>query len=215
VYVVDHVVNDKKKSIKHAIKEKAIAGCDKVFTDVVVEADNYVKRIDSTVKSDKVVSGDVDLIADDNKVIKLDDSISKFDERLLMAYISNNLGGNIGSKDELNYMHQLIVHGLINGVKLDYGSIIFNDLAALLTYFVHHTSPTYARFISLILEIVVADSYVLFDEIFIKIPIMGNSSFSLKPSLLEVPVSSYMVRVCKFEHDPSMESEDVASILLF
>nr|GEZ22719.1 nucleotide-binding alpha-beta plait domain-containing protein [Tanacetum cinerariifolium] len=57
VYVADHVVNDKKKSIKRATKEKAIAGCDKVFTDVVVEADNYVKPIDSTVKSD--VSCDV------------------------------------------------------------------------------------------------------------------------------------------------------------
>nr|GEW42433.1 hypothetical protein [Tanacetum cinerariifolium] len=90
VYVADHVVNDKKKSIKRATKEKAIAGCDKVFTDVVVEADNYVKPIYSTVKSNslsskrrrvyKVVTGDVDLIVDDNKVIKLDDSISKFDK---------------------------------------------------------------------------------------------------------------------------------------
>ncbi|GJV02585.1 hypothetical protein Tco_1336154, partial [Tanacetum coccineum] len=104
VYVVDHVVNDKKKSIKRATNGKAIAGCDKVFSDVVADAENYIKPVDSTVKSDKVesgdvscdarkskslsskgrrvfkvVSGDADLIADDNKVIKPDDGISKFD----------------------------------------------------------------------------------------------------------------------------------------
>ncbi|GKA52161.1 hypothetical protein Tco_0745357 [Tanacetum coccineum] len=54
VYVANHVVNDKKKSIKHATKGKAIAGCDKVFSDVVADADNYVKPVDSTVKCDKV-----------------------------------------------------------------------------------------------------------------------------------------------------------------
>nr|GEW61211.1 hypothetical protein [Tanacetum cinerariifolium] len=135
--------------------------------------------------------------------------------RLLMAYISNNLRGNIGSKEELNYMHQLIVHGLINGVKLDYGGIIFNDLAAMLTHFVRHTSPTYARFISLILEKAVADSYVLSDEIFLKIPIMGNSSFSLKPSLLEVPISSHMVCVCKFEHDHAVKSWNLKMLLVY
>ncbi|GJT56735.1 hypothetical protein Tco_0991789 [Tanacetum coccineum] len=91
--------------------------------------------------------------------------------RLLMAYI---LGGNIGSKDQLNYMHQLIAHGLINGVKLDYGGIIFNDLAAKLTNSLRHTSRAYARFISLILEKALGDSYVLSDEIGLKIPIMGK-----------------------------------------
>nr|GEX51223.1 ribonuclease H-like domain-containing protein [Tanacetum cinerariifolium] len=59
VYVADHVVNDKKKSIKRAIKGKAIDGCDKVFSAVVADADNYVKLVDSTVKCDKVESGDV------------------------------------------------------------------------------------------------------------------------------------------------------------
>ncbi|GJR79413.1 hypothetical protein Tco_0150198 [Tanacetum coccineum] len=134
--------------------------------------------------------------------------------RLLMAYISNSLGGNIGSKDQLNYMHQLIAHGLINGVKLDYGGIIFNDLAAKLTNSVRHTSPAYARFISLILEKALGDSYVLSDEIGLKIPIMGNSIFNLDPSLLEVPISSHMVRVCQSEPDSAVVSEDVAGILL-
>ncbi|GKC91726.1 hypothetical protein Tco_1152375, partial [Tanacetum coccineum] len=341
VYVADNVVNDKKKSIKRATKRKAIAGCDKVFSDVA-DAGNYVKPVDSTVKCDKVESRDVsyaakkskslsskgrrvlkgvsvDLTADDNKVIKPDDGFSKFENvvvgneckssstelksvdavykcdkeyedvpysiqenveslqlipqqqlgveeeqldmqimpiedhvdafatlerlsnfkasqkgleydneptfeeiqktmlgvgyrkenrpnqplkstllktgfsptwRLLMAYISNSLGGNIRSKDQLNYMHQLIAHGLINGVKLDYGGIIFNDLAAKLTNSVRHTSSAYARFISLILEKVLGDSYVLSDEIGLKIPIMGNSIFNLDPSLLEVPVGS-------------------------
>ncbi|GJX29267.1 WVD2-like protein 4 [Tanacetum coccineum] len=341
VYVADHVVNDKKKSIKRATKGKA--GCDKVFSNVVDDADNYIKPVDSIVKGDKiesgdvscdakkskslsskgrrvfkVVSGDADLIADDNKVIKPDDGISKFENvlvgneckssstelksvdvvykcdkeyedvpkkrtpssrqrkivnrfgckvcgfeylekgleydneptfeeiqktmlgvgyrkgngpnqplestllktgfsptwRLLMAYISNSLGGNIGSKDQLNYMHQLIAHRLINGVKLDYGGIIFNDLAAKLTNSVCHTSPTYLRFISLILEKALGDSYVLSDEIGLKIPIMGNSIFNLDPSLLEVPISSHMVRVCQSEPDSAVVSEDVAGILL-
>ncbi|GKC19946.1 RNA-directed DNA polymerase, eukaryota, reverse transcriptase zinc-binding domain protein [Tanacetum coccineum] len=102
VYVADHVENDKKKSIKRATKGKAIAGCDKVFSDVVADADNYVKPVYSTVKCDKVESGDVscdakkgkslssngrrvfkgvsvDLITDDNKVIKPDDDFSKFE----------------------------------------------------------------------------------------------------------------------------------------
>ncbi|GJZ66518.1 hypothetical protein Tco_0623214 [Tanacetum coccineum] len=101
VYVADNVVNDKKKSIKRATKRKAIAGCDKVFSDVA-DAGNYVKPVDSTVKCDKVESGDVsyaakkskslsskgrrvlkgvsvDLTADDNKVIKPDDGFSKFE----------------------------------------------------------------------------------------------------------------------------------------
>ncbi|GJR58857.1 hypothetical protein Tco_1501019 [Tanacetum coccineum] len=134
--------------------------------------------------------------------------------RLLMAYISNSLGGNIGSKDQLNYMHQLIAHGLINGVKLDYGGIIFNDLAAKLTNSVRHTSPAYVRFISLILEKALGDSYVLYDEIGLKIPIMGNSIFNIDPSLLEVPISSHMVRVCQSEPDSAVVSEDVAGILL-
>ncbi|GKC66078.1 hypothetical protein Tco_1098676, partial [Tanacetum coccineum] len=91
VYVADNVVNDKKKSIKRATKGKAIAGYDKVFSDVA-DAGNYVKPVDSTVKCDKVESGDVsydakkgkslsskgirvlkcvsvDLTADDNKVV--------------------------------------------------------------------------------------------------------------------------------------------------
>ncbi|GJW88409.1 hypothetical protein Tco_0163749 [Tanacetum coccineum] len=134
--------------------------------------------------------------------------------RLLMAYISNSLGGNIGSKDQLNYMHQLITHGLINGVKLDYRRIIFNDLDVKLTNYVRHTSPAYARFISLILEKALGDSYVLSDEIGLKIPIMDNSIFSLDPSLLEVPISSHMVRVCQSESDLAVVSEDVAGILL-
>ncbi|GJV85215.1 hypothetical protein Tco_1525113 [Tanacetum coccineum] len=134
--------------------------------------------------------------------------------RLLMAYISNSLGGNIGSKDQLNYMHQLIAHGLINGVKLDYGGIIFNDLAAKLTNSVRHTSPADARFISLILEKALGDSYVLSDEIGLKIPIMGKSIFNLDPSLLEVPISSHMVRVCQSEPDSIVVSKDVAGILL-
>ncbi|GKA73453.1 hypothetical protein Tco_0779755 [Tanacetum coccineum] len=73
-----------KKSIKRATKGKAIAGCDKVFSDVA-DAGNYVKPVDSTVKCDKVESGrcflkgvSVDLTADDNKVIKPDDGFSKF-----------------------------------------------------------------------------------------------------------------------------------------
>ncbi|GJT56736.1 hypothetical protein Tco_0991790 [Tanacetum coccineum] len=103
VYVADHVMNDKKKSIKCATKEKAIAGCDKVFSDVAYAWAIYVKnRLLQTIKSDKVESGDVsydakkskslsskgrrvlkgvsvDLTADDNKVIKPDDGFSKFE----------------------------------------------------------------------------------------------------------------------------------------
>ncbi|GKA42775.1 hypothetical protein Tco_0735435, partial [Tanacetum coccineum] len=107
VYVADNVVNDKKKSIKRATKGKAIAGCDKVFSDVA-DAGNYVKPVDSTVKCDKVESGDVsydakkskslsskgrrvlkgvsvDLTADDNKVIKPDDGFSKFENTELKS----------------------------------------------------------------------------------------------------------------------------------
>ncbi|GJQ91195.1 hypothetical protein Tco_0002334 [Tanacetum coccineum] len=84
VYVSDHVVKDKKKSIKRATKGKTIAGCDKVFSGVVADADNYVESDDvscdakesKTLSSKgrrvfKVVSGDDDLIADDNKVINV------------------------------------------------------------------------------------------------------------------------------------------------
>ncbi|GJT87275.1 hypothetical protein Tco_1068992, partial [Tanacetum coccineum] len=66
VYVADNVVNDKKKSIKRATKRKAIAGCDKVFSDVA-DAGNYVKPVDSTVKCDKVESGDVSYAAKKSK----------------------------------------------------------------------------------------------------------------------------------------------------
>ncbi|GKF75451.1 hypothetical protein Tco_0224895 [Tanacetum coccineum] len=43
---------------------------------------------------------------------------------------------------------------------------------------------------------------------------MGHSIFNLDPSLLEVPISSHMVRVCQSESDPAVVSEDVAGILL-
>ncbi|GJV43193.1 hypothetical protein Tco_1427729 [Tanacetum coccineum] len=64
VYVADNVVNDKKKSIKRATKGKAIAGCDKVFSDVA-DAGNVVvgneckssstelKSVDAVYKCDK------------------------------------------------------------------------------------------------------------------------------------------------------------------
>ncbi|GKB71698.1 hypothetical protein Tco_0933110 [Tanacetum coccineum] len=73
---------------------------------------------------------------------------------------------------------------------------------------------TYARFISLILEKALGDSYVLYNEIGLKIPIMGNSIFRLDPTLLEVPISSHMVRVCQSVSDPVVVSKDVAGILL-
>ncbi|GJU02003.1 hypothetical protein Tco_1112341, partial [Tanacetum coccineum] len=92
--------------------------------------------------------------------------------RLLMAYISNSLGGNNGFMDQLNYMHHLIAHGLINGLKLDFGGIIFNDLAAKLNNSIRHPSPAYARFISLILEKALGDNYVISEEIDLKIPLM-------------------------------------------
>nr|GFA50418.1 hypothetical protein [Tanacetum cinerariifolium] len=107
-------------------------------------------------------------------------------------------------------MHQLIAHGLINSVKLDYGGIVFNDLAAKLTNSVRHTSPAYARSISLILNKAQGDSFVLPDEIVLKIPVMGNSIFSLDPTLLEVPISSHMFRVCQCVPDPFVVSQDVA-----
>ncbi|GJT51042.1 hypothetical protein Tco_0977199 [Tanacetum coccineum] len=216
VYVADHIMNDKNKSIKHATKGKAIARCDKVFSDVVADADNYVKPVDSTVESElKSVDAVYKCDKEYEDVPKKRTPSSRQQKiRLLMAYISNSLGGNIRSKDQLNYMHQLIAHGLINGVKLDYGGIIFNDLAAKLTNSVRHTSPAYARFISLILEKVLGDSYVLSDEIGLKIPIIGNSIFNLDLSLLEVPISSHMVRVCQSEPDPAVVSEDVVGILL-
>ncbi|GKE80308.1 hypothetical protein Tco_1550308, partial [Tanacetum coccineum] len=96
VYVADNVVNDKKKSIKRATKRKAIAGCDKVFSDVA-NAGNYVKPVDSTLKCDKVescdvkkgksllskrrrvynvVSDDDDTVADDNKVYVADNVVN-------------------------------------------------------------------------------------------------------------------------------------------
>ncbi|GJU27557.1 hypothetical protein Tco_1166178 [Tanacetum coccineum] len=132
--------------------------------------------------------------------------------RLLMAYICNSLGGNIGSKDLLNYMHQLIAHGLINGLKLDYGGIIFNDLAAKLNNSVRHPSPSYARFISVILEKALGDNYVLSDEIALKIPLMGNSIFNLEPTSSEVLITCHMDRVCKSIFEACLVSKDVAGL---
>ncbi|GKC53641.1 hypothetical protein Tco_1076386, partial [Tanacetum coccineum] len=129
-----------------------------------------------------------------------------------MAYICNSLGGNIGSKDLLNYMHQLITHGLINGLKLDYGGIIFNDLAAKLNNSVRHPSLSYARFISVILEKALSDNYVLSDEIALKIPIMGNSIFNLEPTSSEVLITCHMDRVCKSVSEACLVSKDVASL---
>ncbi|GJY69180.1 hypothetical protein Tco_0472162 [Tanacetum coccineum] len=90
-----------------------------------------------------------------------------------MAYISNSLGSNNASKDSLNYMHHLIAHDLINGLKLDYVGIIFNDLAAKLNNSVRHPSLAYARFISLILEKALGDNYVISEEIALKIPLIA------------------------------------------
>ncbi|GKA15279.1 hypothetical protein Tco_0695026, partial [Tanacetum coccineum] len=132
--------------------------------------------------------------------------------RLLMAYISNSLGGNTGSKDQLNYMHQLIAHGLINGLKLDYGGIIFNDLAAKLNNSVRHPSPAYARFISLILEKALGDNYVISEEIALKIPLMGNSIFNLEPTSSEVPITCHVDRVCKSVSEACLVYEDVVDL---
>ncbi|GKG28602.1 hypothetical protein Tco_0415967, partial [Tanacetum coccineum] len=43
---------------------------------------------------------------------------------------------------------------------------------------------------------------------------MGNLIFRLDLSLLEVPISFHMVRVCQSEPDPAVVSEDVPGILL-
>ncbi|GKE72429.1 hypothetical protein Tco_1534470, partial [Tanacetum coccineum] len=122
------------------------------------------------------------------------------------------LGGNTGSKDQLNYMHQLIAHGLINGLKLDYGGEIFNDLVAKLYNSVRHPSPAYARFISFILEKALGDNYVISKEIALKIPLMGNSTFNLELTLSEVPITCYMDRVCKSVSEACLVYEDVAGL---
>ncbi|GKC75841.1 hypothetical protein Tco_1126615 [Tanacetum coccineum] len=132
--------------------------------------------------------------------------------RLLMAYISNSLGGNNGSKDQLNYMHQLIAHGLINGLKLDYEGIIFNDLAAKLNNFVRHHSSAYARFISFILEKALSDNYVIFEEIALKIPLIGNLIFNLEPTSSEVLITCHMDRLCKSVSEACLVSEDVVGL---
>ncbi|GJV28413.1 hypothetical protein Tco_1384861 [Tanacetum coccineum] len=108
--------------------------------------------------------------------------------------------------------NELIAHGLINRLKLDYGGIIFNDLAAKLNNSVHHPSPAYARFISLILEKALGDNYVISEEIDLKIPLMGNSIFNLEPTSSEVPITCHMDRVCKSVSEACLVSEDVAGL---
>ena len=132
--------------------------------------------------------------------------------KLLMTYISSGLGGNTGSSDQLNYMHQLIAHGLINGLKLNYGQIIFNDLASKLNVEVRFAKPAYTRFVSLILEKLLGESYVNCDEKAIKLHVMGNAIFSTKPESSEVPITSAMESVCQCLSEPTHPLQNIDGI---
>nr|GEV56305.1 hypothetical protein [Tanacetum cinerariifolium] len=162
VYVSDHVVNDKKKSIKRATKGKAISGCDKV------------ESCDVSCDAKKVYVGNE--CKSSLTELKSVDAIYKCDKEY----------EDVPKKRTPSSRQQKIVNR--------FGS--------------------YARFIRMILEKALGNSCVLYDEIGLKIPIMGNLIFNLDLSLLEVPISSYMVRVCQSEPDPAVVSEDVVGILL-
>ncbi|GJV75827.1 hypothetical protein Tco_1507411 [Tanacetum coccineum] len=141
----------------------------------------------------------------DLKVIPIEDHSVSSDTLERLNYYK-------AAQDQLNYMHQLIAHGLINGLKLDYGGEIFNDLAAKLYNSVRHPSPAYARFISFILEKALGDNYVISEEIALKIPLMGNSTFNLELTSSEVSITCYMDRVCKSVSEACLVSEDVPGL---
>ncbi|GKA56935.1 hypothetical protein Tco_0756007 [Tanacetum coccineum] len=93
--------------------------------------------------------------------------------------------------------------------------IIFNDLAVKLNNFGRHPSPVYARFISLILEKALGNNYVIYEEIALRIPLMGNSIFNLEPTSSEVLITCHMDRVCKSVSEACLVSEDVAGLNLY
>ncbi|GJV75824.1 hypothetical protein Tco_1507408 [Tanacetum coccineum] len=92
--------------------------------------------------------------------------------------------------------------------------VIFNDLAAKLNNSGRHPSPVYARFISLILEKALGNNYVIYEEIALRIPLMGNSIFNLEPTSSEVLITCHMDRVCKSISEACLVYEDVAGLNL-
>ncbi|GJV75825.1 hypothetical protein Tco_1507409 [Tanacetum coccineum] len=88
------------------------------------------------------------------------------------------------------------------------------DLAAKLNNSGRHPSPVYARFISLILEKALGNNYVIYEEITLRIPLMGNSIFNLEPTSSEVLITCHMDRVCKSISEACLVYEDVAGLNL-
>lgn len=48
--------------------------------------------------------------------------------KLLMTLIIQCIGGNTGGYDQINSMHEIVMYGLANGVSIDFGRIIYEDL---------------------------------------------------------------------------------------
>ncbi|GJS79428.1 hypothetical protein Tco_0729309 [Tanacetum coccineum] len=243
VYVADHVVNDKKNSIKHATKGKSIASCVKVFSDVVVDADNYVKPVYSIVKSDKVesgdvscdakkskslssrgirvfkvVSGDADLIADDNKVIKPNDGISRFDN-VVVGNECKSSSTELKSVDEIYKCDKeyedvpkkrtpsLRQRKIVNIFRC-YSSIQENVEAL---QQIPQQQPSVEEE-QLGIQIIPIEDHVDASTTLERLSIFKASQ--LRTSSLEVPISSHMIRVCQSKPDPAVVSGDVAGILL-
>ncbi|GJX34731.1 hypothetical protein Tco_0246288 [Tanacetum coccineum] len=243
VYVADHVVNDKKNSIKHATKGKSIASCVKVFSDVVADAENYVKPVDSIVKSDKiesgdvscdakkskslsskgrrvfkVVSGDADLIADDNKVIKPDDGISRFDN-VVVGNECKSSSTELKSVDEIYKCDKEYEdvpkkrtpssrqRKIVNIFRC-YSSIQENVEALQL---IPHQQPIIEEE-QIDIQIIPIDDHADVSATLERLSFYKASQ--LRTSSLEVPISSHMIRVCQSKPDPAVVSGDVAGILL-
>ncbi|GJS01070.1 putative reverse transcriptase domain-containing protein [Tanacetum coccineum] len=184
---IDDVLAVDKVSIVDVAGNKDVDGSEHKANDVdSVVKNSYVFLVDDN-------DDDVNVVVSDEKLFNGDDGV----EIAPQIYVLS---------DDMMLDSDEVVE------SAPYKSIIFNDLAAKLSNYVHHPSPAYSRFISLILEKALGDNYVVSDGSALKIPVIGNSIFNLDPISSEVLISLHMDRVSKSVSESCLVSQDVEGL---
>lgn len=137
--------------------------------------------------------------------------------KLLMTLIIQCIGGNTGGYDQINSMHEIVMYGLANGVSIDFGKIIYEDLVKKLKKKIRGDVMNYTRFISLVMEFQMGPSYHTSNSSIIETPTFSDDYFSIsQQETVGAPLTQHMMSVCNSEISTnhtgtpaSSESEDV------
>ncbi|GJU78924.1 hypothetical protein Tco_1275994 [Tanacetum coccineum] len=182
----EHKANDVDSVVKNKL---CVSGEDVHLT--VKKVDDNDDDVNVVVSDEKLFNGDDDVEIAPQIYVLSDDMMLDYDEVVESApYKSRGLEYDIEPSFEeiqstiLNVGYRKVAKPLETTLfsltwrllmaYINYGQIIFNDLAAKLSNYVRHPSPAYSRFISLILEKALGDNYVVSDGSALNIPVIES-----------------------------------------